>query len=125
MGGRGVSVATAGTLVSCFGAGLFVSPVLGGWLADRFGRRPTLIWGLLATAAGLTALGLARRLWQIAVCALLLGVAMDVYRPAISAAVAEIVEPADRPRAFGLIYWAVNLGVSVSGVLGGLLASNT
>ena len=39
-----------------------------------------------------------------------------------AAAVAEIVEPADRPRAFGLIYWAVNLGVSVSGVLGGLLA---
>ncbi|GAA4347716.1 MFS transporter [Angustibacter luteus] len=122
VGGRGTSVATAGTLVSCFGAGLFVSPVLGGWLADRFGRRPTLIWGLLATAAGLAALGLARELWQIAVCAFLLGVAMDVYRPAISAAVAEIVEPADRPRAFGLIYWAVNLGVSVSGVLGGLLA---
>jgi MFS family permease len=70
----------------------------------------------------MAALGLAHDLWQIAVCALLLGVAMDVYRPAIGAAVAEIVEPADRARAFGLLYWAVNLGVSVSGVLGGLLA---
>ncbi|WP_426562677.1 MFS transporter [Angustibacter sp. McL0619] len=122
VGGRDLSVATAGTLVSCFGAGLFVSPLLGGWLADRFGRRPTLIWGLVATAAGLAALGLADQLWTIAVCAFALGVAMDVYRPAIGAAVAEIVDPADRPRAFGLIYWAVNIGVSISGVLGGLLA---
>ncbi|GAB3590416.1 MFS transporter [Angustibacter peucedani] len=122
VGGRHVDVGTAGTMVSCFGAGAMASQPLGGWLADRYGRRPTLVGGLLATAVGMGALGLARPLPLIAVCALLLGLAIDVYRPAASAAVAEIVAPADRPRAFGLMYWAVNLGVSVSGVVGGLLA---
>ena len=65
---------------------------------------------------------MARPLWLIAASALLTGVAVDIYRPASSAAVADIIDPADRPRAFAIIYWAVNLGVSVSGVLGGLLA---
>jgi MFS family permease len=45
-----------------------------------------------------------------------------MYRPAVSAAIADLVEPEDRVRAFGLLYWAVNLGFAVSGMLGGLLA---
>jgi MFS family permease len=47
---------------------------------------------------------------------------MDVYRPAAAAAVADLVPSQARPRAFALVYWAINLGVSVSGVLGGFLA---
>ncbi|MGH9387429.1 MAG: MFS transporter, partial [Vicinamibacterales bacterium] len=31
----------------------------------------------------------------------------------------------DRPRAFGLIYWAVNLGASVAPLLGGVLAARS
>jgi MFS family permease len=122
VGGRHVDVGTAGTLVSCFGAGALASQPLGGWLADRYGRRPTLVGGLLTTAAGMGALAVARPLWLIAVCAVALGAAIDVYRPAASAAVADLVASRDRPRAFGLLYWAVNLGVSFSGVAGGLLA---
>jgi MFS family permease len=67
-------------------------------------------------------LAVARPLPLIAVTAFLTGVATDIYRPASSAAVADLLPVADRTRGFALIYWAVNLGVSVSGVLGGLLA---
>lgn len=119
---RGVGVATAGLLVACLGAGAVVSQPLGGFLADRLGRRVTLVGGMLATAAALGVLGSARPLWSVAAGAVLLGLVADVYRPAAQAAVADLVPAADRPRAFALVYWAVNLGVSVSGVLGGVLA---
>ena len=68
-------------------------------------------------------LAVSRSLPLIAVTALLTGVATDIYRPACER---RRRRPRSRcgtgPRAFALIYWAVNLGVSVSGVLGGLLA---
>ena len=122
--GRDLSLTQAGAIVTCFGVGSFGSQPLGGWLADRYGRRVTMVGGLLATAASMGALGVARPLWLIAASALVVGVAVDVYRPASQAAVADLIDPADRPRAFAIIYWAVNLGVSVSGVLGGVLAAH-
>jgi MFS family permease len=122
VGGRDLSVTTAGVVVASFGAGSLISQPLGGWLADRFGRRHTMVLGLVATAVSLGVLGLARPIWTIAAASTLVGLAMDVYRPAASAAVADLVPPAARPRAFALVYWAVNLGVSVSGILGGFLA---
>src|SRR6185295_4712923 len=43
-------------------------------------------------------------------------------RPAANATVADLVPPADRPRAFNLYYWAVNLGFSIASVLAGVMA---
>jgi MFS family permease len=122
--GRSLSLTTAGALVTCFGVGSFLSPILGGWLADRAGRRNTMVGGLLGTAASMGLLAVARPLWVIGVTAFLTGVTIDLYRPAASAAVADLVDAKDRTRAFALIYWAVNLGVSVSGVVGGVLAAH-
>jgi MFS family permease len=122
VGGRDLSVTTAGVVVASFGAGSLVSQPLGGWLADRIGRRHTMVLGLVASAASLGILGVSRPVWAIAGSSVLVGLAMDLYRPAAAAAVADLVPAAARPRAFALIYWAINLGVSVSGILGGFLA---
>jgi MFS family permease len=119
---RGVSVTTAGLVLAAFGLGAFASQPLGGWLADRVGRRATLIGGFVGSAGTLALLGFARPLWLIAVAAFLYGIVVDLYRPAVGAMVADLVEAKDRPRAYALIYWAVNLGVSFSGLLGGVLA---
>jgi MFS family permease len=43
-------------------------------------------------------------------------------RPAVQAIVADLVPADDRPRAFGLLIWAINIGFSVAMVLGGTLA---
>jgi MFS family permease len=122
VGGRELSVKTAGVVVACYGAGSIVSQPLGGWLADRMGRRRTMVLGLVATAASLGVLGVSRPVWAIGATAALVGLAMDLYRPAAAAAVADLVPPEARPRAFALVYWAINLGVSVSGIAGGFLA---
>jgi MFS family permease len=120
--GRDLSVTTVGVVIACYGAGSLISQPLGGWLADRVGRRQTMVIGLVASAVALGVLGVSRPVWALGASAILVGLAMDIYRPAASAAVADLVSPAARPRAFALVYWAINLGVSVSGVLGGFLA---
>jgi MFS family permease len=58
----------------------------------------------------------------IAVATLVLGFFTDLYRPAVNAAVADIVPSDDRPRAYGYIYWAINLGAAFAPVIAGLLA---
>ena len=120
---RGLSVAHAGAIISCYGFGAIVAALCGGILADRLGRRPTLVCALTLGATFMLLLGFARTLPEIALAALLTGLLYELYRPAVSAAVADMVSPEDRPRAFSLIYWAVNVGASVAPVMGGFLAA--
>jgi len=123
--GRDLPVTTVGYVAAAFGLGAFASQPIGGYLADRLGRRATIVGGLVGSAVAFLALGAARDLRALIVAAAFAGLVMDLYRPAVAALVADLVSPADRPRAFGLLYWAINLGVSVAGVLGGLLAERS
>ncbi len=123
--GRGLSVGTAGVLIACFGAGAFVSQPLGGVLADRVGRRTTIIAGMTGSAVAFIALGLAPTLLVIGVAAAAAGLAIDLYRPAVAAIVADIIPSEHRARAFGLIYWGLNIGVGVAAVAGGFLAQHS
>lgn len=124
-GPRRLTPATVGVVLACFGAGSFTSQIVGGYLADRVGRRATLVIGMAGTAASFVILASVRNLVLIAVAAALSGLLIDVYRPALSAAVADLVPARARARAYALIYWAVNLGVAVAGILGGLLADRS
>jgi MFS family permease len=124
-GPRGLDAATVGTVVACFGLGSFVSQPLGGYLADRVGRRATLVLSMVGSAAGFLLFASARGLVLIAIAAVLTGLMVDGYRPAVSAIVADLVTPERRPRAFALLYWAINLGVAVAGVAGGYLAGRS
>jgi MFS family permease len=120
-GPRHVSISTAGVVLTVWGVGSLVSQPVGGVLTDRFGRRSTLGLSLVATAAALMALSFARQLWLIGVLAFVLGTVADMYRPASSAAVADLVPERDRVRAFALQFWAVNLGFSVAAASAGVL----
>jgi MFS family permease len=120
-GPRHLSIATAGTVVTVWGAGSLVSQPIGGYLTDRIGRRTTLSLGMFAVAFALGLLALARGLPAIMLAALFLGVVGDIYRPASSAAVADLLDGEQRTRAFALQFWAINLGFSVAALSAGLL----
>ena len=119
---RGVSVSHAALTVSLFGAGSFASQLVGGELADRLGRRPVLLISLFIAPIAMIVLGFARALPLIAFCTLILGFFTDLYRPALGAAVADLVPPSARTRAFGYQNWAVNLGFSLAPILAGFMA---
>jgi predicted MFS family arabinose efflux permease len=120
---RGVPQNVAAAAVSCWGIGGLSAAFLGGWSADRIGRKITLLTGLSISTLAMFAIPWCQPLFLIYACAFLAGFAFDFQRPAVSAAVADLVPVSDRVRAFGLIYWAVNIGASIAPVLGGILAA--
>ncbi|BCB80169.1 MFS transporter [Phytohabitans flavus] len=112
----------AGLVIGLFGLGSAAGVTVGGVLADRWGRRPTLLTAHLGAATMLLAMGFARDLWTITLCALVLGFFMDATRPAFQAMMVDVVPERDRLRAFSLNYWAINLGFAFAAVLAGLAA---
>ena len=119
---RGFSVAEAGLVVTLFGLGSIGAGPVSGLLADRVGRRTTLLVSLVGGGLLTLGLGFVTAPGPLAALVLLAGFVGEIYRPAAHAVVADVVPPADRRRAFGLLYWAVNLGFSVGLVAAGLLS---
>ncbi|MEV3856130.1 MFS transporter [Streptomyces sp. NPDC050095] len=122
---RGFSAAYAGLVASLMGLGGVIAALLGGVLADRLGRRPTLLGAQLASGATVAVLAFVQDPVGIAVTGFALGVASNASRPAIQAMMADIVPPEDRVRAFSLNYWAINLGFAVSSVYAGFLVAQS
>jgi MFS family permease len=122
-GERGLDAATVGLVVGAFGAGAMGGGPIGGALADRVGRRATIALGMVASVLALGLLLLAAGPLQLAAGALMLGLAHDLPRPAQSALLADLVPEADRPRAFGALYWAANLGFALASLLAGAAAT--
>ncbi|MFF2504914.1 MDR family MFS transporter [Streptomyces sp. NPDC058067] len=122
---RHFSASYAGLVAALIGLGGMIASLLGGVLADRLGRRPTLLAAQLATAVTVAVLGFVRDPVGIAVTGFLLGVASNASRPAVQAMMADLVAPKDRVRAFSLNYWAINLGFAVSSVYAGFLVATS
>lgn len=116
------SVSYAGLVLALLGLGGTAASLAGGVLADRIGRRPTLLGAQLGTAVSLVGLGLVHGDVAVAGWALLYGFFANATRPAFSATMTDVVAPADRVRAFSLNYWAINLGFAIAPVLAGFLA---
>jgi MFS family permease len=119
---RGLSVELAGFIASLYFGGGMVAGLAGGVLADRLGRRAVLLISLFGGPPLMMALALSRSIVVIAILTPLVGAVYELYRPAVSAMVADIVEPGERTRAYGLLYWAVNVGAAVAPAAGGFLA---
>ncbi|WP_030157054.1 MDR family MFS transporter [Streptomyces sp. NRRL S-244] len=119
---RGYSASFAGLVVALHGLGGVVSSLGAGVMADRLGRRPTLVAAQASTAFSVALLGFMEHPAAIAAVALLVGMTSDASRPAVQAMMADIVRPEDRVRAFALNYWAINLGFAVSATAAGFVA---
>lgn len=120
---RGYSAAYAGLVAALFGLGGAAGAVLGGVLADRVGRRTTLLAAQLGAAVTTAVLGFVTDPVSIAAVATLVGLTGNASRPALSAMIADLVPAADRVRAFSLNYWAINIGFGVSAAAAGFIAA--
>ncbi|MFJ5732603.1 MDR family MFS transporter [Streptomyces paradoxus] len=119
---RGYSATYAGLVAALHGLGGVISSLGGGVMADRLGRRPTLLIAQASTAVSVALLGFVHDPVAIAGVAFLVGMASNASRPAVQAMMADIVRPEDRIRAFSLNYWAINLGFAVSSMAAGFIA---
>ena len=111
-----------GALVMAYGAGSLISVLCGGVLTDRLGRRATLLLSLFGSGAAAIVLGFSPSIRVFATILVLFGFVADLYRPAASAIIADLLPSAQRAVGFAALRMAVNLGFAFGMTLGGLLA---
>lgn len=100
---------------------VYMTPFLGGVLADRIGRRPAVALGtILITIA--YAMFAADRGLLLSVAMLAAG--MGLFKGNLTAAVGSLFETdPERDAAMSRFYWAINLGALPSGIVGAWLSS--
>ena len=117
----GASPLVIGLLFAIFSlCQLLAAPALGD-LSDRYGRRPVLIFSLLGTVVSFVMLALAHSIAMLFAARIVDGLSGGNISTA-RAYVADVTEPKDRARAYGLIGAAFGLGFILGPALSGALA---
>jgi POT family proton-dependent oligopeptide transporter len=117
------TLALASQIMGLYTGFVYFTPVLGGWIADRFiGRRAGVVVGAILMSAG----HLAMAFDQSFLLALLLLISgCGLLKGNISTQVGELYDEADdtgRTRGFAIFSMAINVGAFVGPLLCGLLA---
>lgn len=121
----GTPVARIGLIVGLYGVGSMIATQIGGWLADHWGRRPTIVLSMCSSAVAVLALSQARTPGLLAVLSFLAGLAGELYRPASSAMLADLTPQGQRVPAFAAYRLAINAGAGMGLATGGLLADHS
>lgn len=121
---QGLSARESGLVIGAWGGGAVIAALVGGHLADRWGRKRTMLASLCGGALVLFAFAQVTGVWALAGLALTLGAVAEVYRPAVSAAITDLTAPEQRGRAFGYLIWSYNIGFAISPVLAGAIAKH-
>src|SRR5437867_5239639 len=119
---QGFSPSQAGLAVGAYGTGTLGASLLGGYLADRWGRRRTIVLSMFSGALVMLALSQARSLGLIVTFSALAGLTGELYRPASSALLADLMPAGQRVTAFAAYRMAFNAGWMFGPATAGLLA---
>lgn len=117
----GANPFTVGLLFASFSLAQFACAPLLGRLSDRVGRKPIILLSLFGTAIASIITGAAGALWILFLGRIIDG-ASGASVSVAQGAVADVVEPRDRPRAFGLLGAAFGVGFVLGPALGALSA---
>jgi MFS family permease len=118
----GYTSGQAGLAIGAYGVGNLGACLLGGYLADRLGRRKTIVLSMGSGALALLSLSQARSLPFIVLFSGLAGLTGELYRPASSALLADLVPAGQRVTAFAAYRAALNAGFAFGPATAGLLA---
>ncbi len=129
-GGLGWTVKDALSLYGTYTALMYITPLIGGWLADNYlGQRKALLIGGFLMVIGQFTLALPYEFLPLSVESLFyIGLAFLVagnglFKPNVSTMVGDLYENGDNRRdgAFTIFYMGINLGSLLAGVVSGLV----
>lgn len=118
----GLDERQVGWLLLAYGAGSLTSVLVGGALTDRLGRRFTLLLSLGGSGCVALALGFTDSIRTFVPLLVLFGFMADLYRPAASSIIGDVLPSSQRASGFAALRLAVNLGFAAGMTLGGFLA---
>ena len=116
----GASAAMVGALVAAFSVAQLVSAPAWGWMSDRYGRRPAILFGLLVSAVAYVIFAFAGSLWLLFLSRLIQGLGGGTIG-VVQAYVADISEQKDRAKALGWLSAVTSLGAVVGPAIGSIL----
>jgi POT family proton-dependent oligopeptide transporter len=125
-GGLGIDKAVASGIVGAYGGGVYLSTILGAWLADRvLGPERTLFYSAVVVMAGHVALSLVPGLAGVGVGLVLIALGSGGVKANATSLVGSLYDEHDERRdaGFSIFYMGINLGALVGPLLTGLLQS--
>ena len=117
-----VGMTQIGLLFGTWSISSLVGSTIGGALADKFGRKFILIFGLLFSAGSALFMGFVNDFRVFYLVAIFAGVFSDIGHPAQQAMVADLLKGDQRAEGFSLLRVVANLAVTIGPAIGGLLA---
>lgn len=121
----GGQLTQVGVIYTLYAMGGLAGNLLAGALADRFGRRFTLLVGMICAATARVGMGLATDFTGLYVAAAFAGFFGNVDWPAHLAMLADLLGPEKRADGYGIQRVVINLTYALSPLAGGLLAPLT
>ena len=109
-------------VVSIVLVGAMAGALAGGSIADRIGRRPTLLWGGVIFLAGSLLAPASPNALTLIVARSLLGVAVGFTSVTAPVYVSELAPPQSRGMLIGLYQFALTLGIALADLVGYWLA---
>jgi MFS family permease len=120
-----VGMTEAGVLFAIFSISGLGGNMVGGALADKFGRRGMVLFGLVFSALSSISMGLVKQLSVFYSLAVLVGLLSDVAGPARQAMVADLLPEEKHAEGFGVMRVSANLAWILGPTIGGLLAAKS
>lgn len=121
----GVGMTEVGILFSIFAAGNIIGGIIGGALADKYGRRVMVIMGLVVSGTGSIFMGLIDDLIFFYSFSGFLGLVGNFGGPARQAMVADLLPKEKQAEGFGILRIAFNVSATVGPILGGFLSTRS
>jgi len=99
----------------------YVTPVISGTFADRYGFKRVLIVSYLAYLPSILLLLLTKSFSGIALTMLSIGLAAGIFKPLISGTVRAVTDGSNKTLGFGIFYAMVNVGATFGPIVAGRL----
>ncbi|MBK9208364.1 MAG: MFS transporter [Anaerolineales bacterium] len=118
-----VGMTQAGILLATNSAAGLVGSTIGGAMADRFGRRGIILFGLIVSALSGLTLGFVDKFYMFYGLSIFVGLMGSAAHPAHQAMIADILPPEKRAEGYGLMRVISNFAWIIGPTIGGFLAA--